>query len=177
MAGGGRDAGRVIRLCRKDAGSSLLMVRHRLASASHVSPPNTPLPAPKSGEFFLSALHASRGSLSVVTFGDEDSRMFRLWALLMGLMIAGPALADQRVALVIGNDAIPQSAAASSVPTPTPQPTPKAAVARPAQSEPKLARLPDPIPAETARPRSARENCSRSGNATFCVSSALPPAH
>src|SRR5262245_63090432 len=81
------------------------MVRHRLASASHVSPPNTPLPAPKSGEFFLSALHASRGSLSVVTFGDEDSRMFRLWALLMGLMIAGPALADQRVALVIGNDA------------------------------------------------------------------------
>jgi len=31
--------------------------------------------------------------------------MFRLWALLMGLMIAAPALADQRVALVIGNDA------------------------------------------------------------------------
>src|SRR5262245_29921667 len=80
------------------------MVRHGLASASHVSPPNTPLPAPKSGAFF-SALHASRGSLSVVTFGDEDSRMFRLWALFMGLMIGGPALADQRVAFVIGNDA------------------------------------------------------------------------
>jgi uncharacterized protein (DUF1330 family) len=30
---------------------------------------------------------------------------------------------------------------------------------------------------ETARPRSPRENCSRSGNATFCVSSALAPAH
>ena len=61
-------------------------------------------PPPKAGSF-LSALHASRGSLSVVTFGDEDSRMFRLWALLMGLMIATPALADRRVALVIGNDA------------------------------------------------------------------------
>ena len=76
-----------------------------------------------------------------------------------------------------GEESGPQSAAASSVPTPTPQPMPKAAVAPPAQSEPKLARLPDPIPAETARPRSTRENCSRSGNATFCVSSALPPAH
>src|SRR5262245_10292108 len=31
--------------------------------------------------------------------------MFRLWALLMGLLIAAPAIADQRVALVIGNDA------------------------------------------------------------------------
>jgi hypothetical protein len=75
-----------------------------------------------------------------------------------------------------GEEQGPQPAAASSVPTPTPQPMPKAA-APPVQPEPKLARLPDPVPAETARPRSPRENCSRSGNATFCVSSALAPAH
>jgi caspase domain-containing protein len=31
--------------------------------------------------------------------------MLRLWALSIGLMVAAPALADQRVALVIGNDA------------------------------------------------------------------------
>jgi len=62
---------------------------------------------------------------------------------------------------------------------PSPQPAP--AQVRPVEPaplpEPKLARLPEPAPAETARPRAPRENCSRSGNATFCVSSALPPAH
>ena len=31
--------------------------------------------------------------------------MLRLWALLMCLVVVAPALADQRVALVIGNDA------------------------------------------------------------------------
>jgi len=31
--------------------------------------------------------------------------MLRLWTLLLGLVVAAPALADQRVALVIGNDA------------------------------------------------------------------------
>ena len=76
-----------------------------------------------------------------------------------------------------GEELGPQAAAASSVPKPTPQPMPKAEVAPPTQPEPKLARLPDPAPMETARPRSPRENCSRWGNATFCVSSALAPAH
>jgi hypothetical protein len=47
----------------------------------------------------------------------------------------------------------------------------------PGQPEEKLARLPDAVPPEAPRPRAQRENCSRSGNATFCVSSALPPAH
>src|SRR6476660_9623006 len=64
LAGGERDAGRVSRSCRKDAGSSLLMVRHRLASASHVSPPNTPLPAPKSGEFFCPRFTLTRDSVA-----------------------------------------------------------------------------------------------------------------
>jgi len=47
----------------------------------------------------------------------------------------------------------------------------------PGQPGEKLARLPDAIPPEAPRPRSPRENCSRSGNGTLCVSSALPPAH
>ena len=47
----------------------------------------------------------------------------------------------------------------------------------PGQPGEKLARLPDAVPPEAPRPRAPRENCSRSGNATFCVSSALPPAH
>src|SRR5262245_46497935 len=61
-------------------------------------------PPPKRG-VFLSSFHSGRGSLSVVTFGGEGYRMLRLWALLIGLMVVAPALADQRVALVIGNDA------------------------------------------------------------------------
>ncbi|MFZ1069718.1 MAG: caspase family protein [Methyloceanibacter sp.] len=47
----------------------------------------------------------------------------------------------------------------------------------PGQPGEKLARLPDAVPPEAPRPRAPRENCSRSGNATFCVSSALPPGH
>jgi hypothetical protein len=47
----------------------------------------------------------------------------------------------------------------------------------PGQPREKLARLPDAVPPESPRPRTPRENCTRSGNATFCVSSALPPAH
>ena len=53
----------------------------------------------------MSSLRAGRGSLSVVTFGGEGSGMLRLWTLLLGLVVAAPTLADQRVALVIGNDA------------------------------------------------------------------------
>lgn len=36
---------------------------------------------------------------------------------------------------------------------------------------------PPVLPAQSPRPSSPRENCSFSGNATFCVSSALAPAH
>jgi hypothetical protein len=46
---------------------------------------------------------------------------------------------------------------------------------KPATQE--LARLPESSPAETSRPRSPQENCSRSGDTNFCVSSMLPPAH
>src|SRR5262249_3247007 len=80
MAGGGRDAGRVIRSCRKDAGSSLLMVRHRLASASHVSPPNTPLPAEPAGSFFWSRratpLYARTKKGIMHAMVDPDSRHY-----------------------------------------------------------------------------------------------------
>jgi len=60
---------------------------------------------------------------------------------------------------------------------PSPQPAPVRPVDPGLQPEPKLARLPEPAPAEIARPRAPRENCSRSGNTTFCVSSALASAH
>jgi hypothetical protein len=36
------------------------MVRHRLASASHVSPPNYSTPRPESGEFFYLAIGENR---------------------------------------------------------------------------------------------------------------------
>ena len=49
------------------------MVRHRLASASHVSPPNTPLPAPKRG-VFLSPSIRSRGRLAA--FGGQSTACF-----------------------------------------------------------------------------------------------------
>src|SRR5688500_3091800 len=77
------------------------MVRHRLASASHVSPPNTPLPAPKRGVFLParpSAALALAGALS-----GEGQRMLRLFTLVVAGVIGFPALADERVALVIGN--------------------------------------------------------------------------
>ena len=57
------DAGNFIRSCRKNAGSSLLMVRHRLASASHVSPPKLSTPRPPSGEFFYPARATGSHSL------------------------------------------------------------------------------------------------------------------
>src|SRR5204862_5602121 len=60
--------------------------------------------------------------------------------------------------------------------TPTPLPPPPQPAPPPPEPEPKLARLPEPAPAESPRPHSPKENCSRYGNATFCVSSALPPA-
>jgi hypothetical protein len=43
-------------------------------------------------------------------------------------------------------------------------------------AEPKLVRLPEPTPAESPRPRSAKESCSRSGGMTICASSVLPSA-
>ncbi|MGH6826628.1 NADase-type glycan-binding domain-containing protein [Methyloceanibacter sp.] len=67
-----------------------------------------------------------------------------------------------------------------TLPKPTPAPVPPVSqpVAPAPAPEPKLARLPEPAPPENApRPRKRTENCSRSGNATFCVSSALAPAH
>ena len=58
---------------------------------------------------------------------------------------------------------------------PPPPPTPAQPPAPP--EEPKLARLPEPAPADQPRPRSAKESCSRSGDTTLCTSSVLPPAH
>jgi hypothetical protein len=65
---------------------------------------------------------------------------------------------------------------AAAPPKPTPPPPPPQPSAPPLEPEPKLARLPESDPAESPRPRSPKENCSRYGNATFCVSSAMPPA-
>jgi uncharacterized protein (DUF1330 family) len=76
--------------------------------------------------------------------------------------------------------------ASPAAPAPAPQPTPEPQLAMsqppppplPATGpEPKLAKLPEPVPAEASRPRSAREDCSRSGKAKFCVSSVLAAAH
>lgn len=74
------------------------------------------------------------------------------------------------------------AAVEAGAPTPQPSPAPPPALVSPApapapEPEPKLVRLPEPAQAEASRPRGARENCTRSGNATYCVSSMLPPAH
>jgi hypothetical protein len=68
----------------------------------------------------------------------------------------------------------PGSGPAAVAPSPKTQGVPSFPPGQPGE---KLARLPDAVPPEAPRPRAPRENCSRSGNATFCVSSALPPAH
>src|SRR4029079_2706692 len=52
----GRGRGYMRGECCRSAGSSLLMVRHRLAEASHVSPPNLSTPRPPAGSFFISSL-------------------------------------------------------------------------------------------------------------------------
>jgi hypothetical protein len=44
-------------------------------------------------------------------------------------------------------------------------------------AETKLARLPEPEPHETPRPRGRKENCSRAGDTLYCASSALSAAH
>jgi hypothetical protein len=86
----------------------------------------------------------------------------------------GLKLADRRQLLLCRSGGRRAHAAAQSrtvtgarIPALAPAPEP----------EPKLVRLPEPAQAEASRPRGARENCTRSGNATYCVSSMLPPAH
>ena len=77
------------------------MVRHRLASASHVSPPNSSTPRPKAGSFFIPRRFGL--ALGLAPFPGRR-RMLRLVAVLISGMLSVPALAEQRVALVIGND-------------------------------------------------------------------------
>ena len=74
-------------------------------------------------------------------------------------------------------ESLPLSSAARStaepgfaVVTPPAEPTAPSA-------EPNLVRLPEPVPTDAPRPRSAKESCSRSGDTMLCTSSVLPPGH
>ena len=76
------------------------MVRHRLAPASHVSPPNLSTPRPPAGSFFiLSRAHA----VALPLPPRRNMSMLRLFTVLVAVLLSVPALADPRVALVVGN--------------------------------------------------------------------------
>src|SRR3954447_24616347 len=76
------------------------MVGHRLAQASHVSPPNYFTPRPPAGSFFiLSRLTCS--SFAATARGNMS--MLRFFTMLMVFLFSVPALAAERVALVVGN--------------------------------------------------------------------------